>query len=63
MRNPQVDLRASIGIATYPKDAITPQGIVQRADEMMYTVKQAGRDNIAVAGLGIVGLEEDRAAS
>ena len=29
----------------------------------MYTVKQAGRDNIAVAGLGIVGLEEGRAAS
>ena len=58
-----VDLRASIGVATYPQDATTPQSIVQRADEMMYTVKQAGRDNIAVPGLGIVGLEEDRAAS
>ncbi len=59
----RVDLRASIGIATYPHDATTPQSIVQRADEMMYAVKQAGRDNIAVTGLGIVGLEEDRAAS
>ncbi|HEY4900766.1 MAG TPA: sensor domain-containing diguanylate cyclase [Terriglobales bacterium] len=59
----RADLRASIGIATYPADATTPQSIVQRADEMMYSVKQAGRDNIAVAGLGIVGLEEDRAAS
>jgi diguanylate cyclase (GGDEF)-like protein len=58
-----VDLRASIGVATYPADATTPQAIVQRADEMMYAVKQAGRDNIAVTGLGIVGLEEDRAAS
>ncbi|HEY4960340.1 MAG TPA: sensor domain-containing diguanylate cyclase [Candidatus Limnocylindrales bacterium] len=57
-----VDLRASIGIATYPAEATTPQTIVQRADEMMYTVKQAGRDNIAVSRLGIVGLEEDRAA-
>ena len=55
----QVELRASIGVATYPADGSTPQLIVQRADDMMYAVKQAGRDNIAVSGLGIVGLEED----
>ncbi len=61
--NYRVDLRTSIGIATYPADATTPQTIVQRADEMMYTVKQSGRDNIAVTGLGVVGREEDRAAS
>ncbi|MGA9671245.1 MAG: sensor domain-containing diguanylate cyclase [Terracidiphilus sp.] len=60
--NFQVELRASIGVATYPADADTPQLIVQRADDMMYAVKQAGRDNIAVSGLGIVGLEEDSAA-
>jgi diguanylate cyclase (GGDEF)-like protein len=59
----RVDLRASIGIATYPADAVTPQAVVQRADEMMYSVKQNGRDNIAVTGLGIVGLDEGRAAS
>ena len=52
----RVDLRASIGMATYPSDAPSPQAIVQRADEMMYAVKQAGRDNIAVYGVGIVGL-------
>jgi diguanylate cyclase (GGDEF)-like protein len=52
----KVDLRASIGIAIYPGDAKTAQAIVQHADEMMYAVKQAGRDNIAVYGLGIVGL-------
>ena len=55
----RVDLRASIGIATYPSDAPTPQSIVQRADEMMYAVKQAGRDNIAIYGVGIVGLNGD----
>ncbi|MGC2108535.1 MAG: sensor domain-containing diguanylate cyclase, partial [Candidatus Korobacteraceae bacterium] len=53
-----IKLRASIGIATYPTDASTPQTIVQRADELMYQVKQAGRDNIAMAGLGIVGTDE-----
>ncbi|HZD31645.1 MAG TPA: sensor domain-containing diguanylate cyclase, partial [Candidatus Angelobacter sp.] len=46
-------LRASIGIAAYPADGTTPQELVQRADDMMYTVKQAGRDNIAVSGVGI----------
>jgi diguanylate cyclase (GGDEF)-like protein len=59
----RVDLRASIGIATYPQDATTPQAIVQRADEMMYSVKQGGRDNIAVPGLGIVGRDEDHPVS
>jgi len=54
----QLSLRASVGIACYPADATTPQAIVHRADEMMYQVKQAGRNNIAVAGMGIVGLEE-----
>ena len=53
-----LSVRASIGIATYPADAITPQAIVQRADEMMYQVKQVGRDNIGVVGLGIVGTKE-----
>src|SRR5208337_798291 len=52
-----LSLRASVGIAGYPEDACTPQAIVQRADEMMYQVKQAGRDNIGVAGIGVVGIE------
>lgn len=54
---PDILLRVSIGIAAYPVDATTPPAIVQRADEMMYQVKQAGRDSIAVAGVGIVGGE------
>jgi diguanylate cyclase (GGDEF)-like protein len=52
-------LRASIGIASFPADATSPQAIVQRADEMMYQVKQAGRDNIALVGTGIVGSGEE----
>ncbi len=50
-----LQLRASIGIASYPADGATAQAMVHRADELMYQVKQAGRDNIAVAGLGFVG--------
>jgi diguanylate cyclase (GGDEF)-like protein len=53
-----LSLRASVGIAGYPVDARTPEGIVKCADEMMYQVKQSGRDNIAVAGVGVVGIDD-----
>jgi len=53
-----LSLRASIGIASYPADGITPQAIVQRADECMYQVKQSGRNNIAIAGAGIVNTKD-----
>jgi diguanylate cyclase (GGDEF)-like protein len=56
--NISIPLRVSIGVAGFPQDATSPHEIVQRADELMYVVKQAGRDNIAAAGLGIVGLED-----
>jgi diguanylate cyclase (GGDEF)-like protein len=49
----QLALTASIGIATYPHDGSTAQAIVQLADEMMYRVKQSGRNNIAVAGISL----------
>ncbi len=50
-------LTASIGIASYPHDGSTSQAIVQLADEMMYRVKQSGRNNIAVAGVGLLDQE------
>ena len=58
--NVSIQLRASIGIAGFPLDAATPQDIVQRADELMYLVKQSGRDNIAVSGLGLVGFRDSK---
>jgi diguanylate cyclase (GGDEF)-like protein len=51
-------LTASIGIAVFPTDAKTPKDIVQRADEMMYLVKQSGRDNLATVANGIIGAHE-----
>jgi diguanylate cyclase (GGDEF)-like protein len=53
-----VSLSASIGIANYPQDGDSSGAIVQRADELMYAVKQAGRNNIAATGFGIVGRGE-----
>jgi diguanylate cyclase (GGDEF)-like protein len=49
-----LSLSASVGIASYPHDGATAQAIVQAADELMYQVKEAGRNNIAVAGLGVI---------
>jgi diguanylate cyclase (GGDEF)-like protein len=57
--NITLPLTASIGIAAYPSDAATPKDIVQRGDEMMYLVKQSGRDNIAIMGKGVVGIQEE----
>ena len=44
-----LNVRSSIGIATYPSDAKSTHEIIRIADEMMYLVKNSTRDNIAVA--------------
>ncbi|HUK86453.1 MAG TPA: sensor domain-containing diguanylate cyclase [Terriglobales bacterium] len=49
-----INVRASMGIAAYPEDAKSAHEIIRQADEMMYTVKNTTRDNIAVAQLGII---------
>jgi len=51
-------LRVSVGIATYPLDGDSSHAIVQSADDLMYQVKGAGRDGIAVTGLGVVRPED-----
>ncbi|MCB9891452.1 MAG: sensor domain-containing diguanylate cyclase [Planctomycetes bacterium] len=42
-------LSASIGLASYPEDAETPEQLMQRADQAMYHVKSTGRGNVATA--------------
>ncbi len=44
-----INVRASMGIASYPEDAKSAHEIIRQADEMMYSVKNTTRDNIAVA--------------
>ncbi len=53
-----LNLRFSVGIATYPLDGNTSHAIVQSADDLMYQVKESGRDGIAVSGSGVVRLDE-----
>ena len=49
-----VHLTASVGVATYPTDSRTKAELLHLADEAMYLVKNTTRDNVAVAGEGIV---------
>src|SRR3954465_3982979 len=48
-----LNIRASIGLATYPHDAKPPHDVIRQADEMMYMVKNSTRDNIGIAQRGM----------
>lgn len=36
----------SFGIASFPMDALTPMGLIQKADESLYGAKNGGRDRV-----------------
>ncbi|HVO12588.1 MAG TPA: sensor domain-containing diguanylate cyclase [Vicinamibacteria bacterium] len=42
-------LSASFGIASYPDHALTPEGLIQKADQAMYRVKERDKNGIEVA--------------
>jgi diguanylate cyclase (GGDEF)-like protein len=42
-------ISASIGIAAYPDHALTPEGLIQKADQAMYRVKERDKNGIEVA--------------
>lgn len=48
-----LNLSGSFGLATFPEDGDTVQAILRAADEMMYEAKTT-RDNVAVAGRGLL---------
>jgi diguanylate cyclase (GGDEF)-like protein len=43
-------ISASFGIATYPDHALSPEGLIQKADQAMYRVKEREKNGIEVAG-------------
>lgn len=49
-----LNVRASMGLATFPHDAKTPHDVIRQADEMMYMVKNSTRDNIGIAQRGVM---------
>jgi diguanylate cyclase (GGDEF)-like protein len=50
----RLEVRASFGVATYPDDGLSVHEIIRAADTMMYLVKGSTRNNVAVAGMGMV---------
>jgi diguanylate cyclase (GGDEF)-like protein len=49
-----IKLTASMGVASYPADSRTKEGLLHLADEAMYLVKNTNRDSVAVANIGIL---------
>ncbi len=49
-----LNVRASLGVASYPEDAKSAHEIIRQADEMMYAVKNTTRDNIGIARQGVL---------
>jgi diguanylate cyclase (GGDEF)-like protein len=56
-----VRLTCSMGVAAYPVDSRTKEGLLHLADESMYLVKNTRRDSVAAANIGI--LPEEPAAA
>jgi diguanylate cyclase (GGDEF)-like protein len=52
-----IHLRGSFGLATFPEDGATMKEIIVASDTQMYAAKTT-RDNISVAGMGLVAGEQ-----
>ncbi len=44
-----VHLTASLGVSCYPQHGSTPQDLIQKADQAMYSVKEQGKDAVELA--------------
>ena len=53
MRSNGVDVEASAGVATYPKDGATPDAILLAADRACFMVKRDGGGRVATADEGL----------
>jgi diguanylate cyclase (GGDEF)-like protein len=49
-----VHVTPSVGVASYPVDSKTKEGLLHLADEAMYLVKNTNRDSVAAANIGIL---------
>jgi diguanylate cyclase (GGDEF)-like protein len=50
----RVKVTPSLGVASYPVDSATKEGLLHLADEAMYLVKNTSRDSVAAANVGIL---------
>ena len=57
-----IRITPSIGLAAYPMDSKTKEGLLHLADEAMYLVKNKNRDSVAAANIGILPVATGEAA-
>ena len=57
-----IHITPSVGLAAFPGDSRTKEGLLHLADEAMYLVKNTNRDNVAAANLGILPASAGEAA-
>ncbi len=50
----KVRITPSVGVASFPVDSRTKEGLLHLADEAMYLVKNTKRDSVAAANIGIL---------
>jgi diguanylate cyclase len=60
IRGVDIHVTASIGVAMYPTDDSTPDGLLGRADAAMYCAKQRGRNNVQCFASGMDNATEER---
>ena len=53
-----IHITPSVGLAAYPIDSKTKEGLLHLADEAMYLVKNTNRDSVAAANMGILRTED-----
>ena len=49
-----IQITASLGVASFPEDAQSKEELIRLADEAMYTAKKNSRNSIAVANQGVL---------
>jgi GGDEF domain-containing protein len=49
-----IKVTTSLGVASYPVDSKSKEGLLHLADEAMYLVKNTNRDSVAAANLGVL---------
>jgi len=46
LEGPTLKITASFGVASFPEDALSFEGVIKKADERLYQAKEGGRNRV-----------------